>query len=248
MSSFRFVTRWLTVSSLVLSVVIAQADDKAKTKAKAKKRRAPNPAMQPIEDVPGLPRVLLIGDSISIGYTLAVREQLKGKANVHRVLTNCGPTIRGIEQIDRWLGDQKWDVIHFNWGLHDLKYMGPKGENLADPKDAKSRQQVPIDEYEKHLQTLVARLKKTGAKLIWCSTTPVPEGAAGRVVGDAVKYNQVAARVMQENDVAIDDLYAFAQPQLAKIQLKANVHFSPAGSKILAGQVAKSISAALDSR
>lgn len=223
----------------------AQADDKAKAKARAKKR-PPNPAMQPIEDVPGLPRVLLIGDSISIGYTVGVREELKGKANVHRVLTNCGPTIKGIDLIDNWLGEKKWDVIHFNSGLHDLKYMGPKGQNLADPKDATGRQQVPIDEYEKHLQTLVARMKKTGAQMIWCSTTPVPEGARGRVVGDSVKYNAVAAQVMQTNDVAIDDLYAFAQPQLTKIQKKADVHFSPAGSKILAAQVANSINAALD--
>ncbi len=44
-----------------------------------------NPAVRPIKDVPGLPRVLLIGDSISIGYTLQVRELLKGKANVHRI-------------------------------------------------------------------------------------------------------------------------------------------------------------------
>jgi acyl-CoA thioesterase-1 len=83
-------------------------------------------------------------------------------------------------------------------------------------------------------------------KKIWCSTTPVPEGSAGRLVGDAVKYNEVAARVMRENDVAIDDLYAFAKPQLDAIQLPANVHFSPAGSKVLAKQVAKSITSALE--
>jgi acyl-CoA thioesterase-1 len=247
MCSIRYVLSWLAVSTLVLTVAIAPADDQAKTKATPKKR-APNPAMVPVEDVPGLPRVLLIGDSISIGYTLADRDELKGKANVHRPPTNCGPTIRGVEQIESWLGDKKWDVIHFNWGLHDLKYMGPDGANLADPKDARSHPQVPIDEYEKHLRKLVARLQKTGAKLIWCSTTPVPEGSAGRVVGDEVKYNEVAAKVMKENDVAIDDLYGFALPQLAKIQLKANVHFSPEGSKILAEQVAKSISAALGSQ
>ncbi|MBC8352177.1 MAG: SGNH/GDSL hydrolase family protein [Planctomycetes bacterium] len=247
MSLIRYAAGWLTVSLLVLCVATAQADDKAKAKAKTKKKRAPNLAMQPIDDVAGLPRVLLIGDSISIGYTVAVREELKGKANVHRPLTNCGPTIRGIEQIDRWLGDKKWDVIHFNWGLHDLKYMGADGKNLADPKDAKSHQQVPPDEYEKHLRTLVARMKKTGATLIWCSTTPVPEGAAGRVVGDSVKYNEVAAKVMKENDVATDDLYTFSKSRLAEIQLKANVHFSGDGSKTLAKQVAKSINAALGS-
>jgi len=230
----------------MLSVTITTADDKKKTKATPKKR-APNPAMQPVEDVPGLPRVLLIGDSISIGYTVAVREELKGKANVHRPLTNCGPTINGIKQIDSWLGDKKWDVIHFNWGLHDLKYMGANGENLADPKDAASHQQVPVEEYAQHLDTLVEKMKKTGAKLIWCSTTPVPEGAGGRVVGDSAKYNEAAAKVMQKHGVAIDDLYAFAKPQLETIQLKANVHFSPEGSKILAKQVASAISTALPS-
>jgi len=170
---------------------------------------------------------------------------LKGKANVHRAPTNCGPTTRGLEQIDSWLGDGKWDVIHFNWGLHDLKYMGAKGENLADPKAADSRPQVPIDQYEKNLRNLVNRLKKTGAKLIWCSTTPVPEGTKGRVVGDSAKYNAVAAKVMQENAVVINDLFAFCKPRLKKIQRPANVHFSPEGSKTLAKEVAAKIEAAL---
>ena len=232
---------------LVLRASFAQADDKAKKKATAKKKRAPNPAMRPVEDVAGLPRVLLIGDSISIGYTVAVRDELKGKANVHRPLTNCGPTTRGVDQIDAWLGDGKWDVIHFNWGLHDLKYMGPAGQNLADPAADASHQQVPPDAYEKNLRTLVARMKKTGAKLIWCATTPVPAGAAGRVVGDAVKYNAIGAKVAKDNDAAIDDLYSFAKPQLSDIQLKANVHFSQPGSKTLARHVAASILKALDS-
>ena len=95
------------------------------------KPKRPNP-MAPIRDVAGLPRVLLIGDSISIGYTLPTRELLKGKANVHRIPTNGGPTIRGLVQIDSWLGDGKWDVIHFNWGLHDLKFM-PHGKRQVLP-------------------------------------------------------------------------------------------------------------------
>ena len=51
-----------------------------------------SPSLQPVTDVPGLPRVLLIGDSVSMGYTLRVRTALQGKANVHRVPTNCGPS------------------------------------------------------------------------------------------------------------------------------------------------------------
>jgi len=206
--------------------------------------KKPKP-LAPIEDQEGLPRVLLIGDSISIGYTLPVRELLKGKANVHRPSANCGPTTRGLQQIDKWLGNGKWDVIHFNWGLHDLKYMGPNGENLADPKATDSQQQVPPAEYEKNLQLLVKRLKKTGAELTWCNTTPVPKGVKGRVVGDSMKYNQIALRVMKEHDIPVDDLYGFSIGKLDKIQRPANVHFTPEGSRALAEQVVKAISSQL---
>ena len=243
-----------TLAGLLVALTLAaplKADDakpKADAKPKTKKTRPArklNPAMAKIEDVPGLPRVLLIGDSISIGYTVPVRTMLKGNANVHRPLTNCGPTTKGVAEIDKWLGDGRWDVIHFNWGLHDLKYMGPKGQNLADPKAADSHRQVPPEEYEKNLRKLVARLKKTKAKLIWRSTTPVPEGAKGRVVGDSAKYNAIARKIMEENKIAIDDQYSFALKRLKEIQRPANVHFSPDGSKALAKQAVTAITKAL---
>ena len=72
---------------------------------------------------PGLPRVLLIGDSISMGYTLPVRELLEGKANVHRIPTERRSDEERRREHREWLGDGKWDVIHFNWGIHDLKIM-----------------------------------------------------------------------------------------------------------------------------
>ena len=104
----------LTIATLIALIVTTTAVAQQPTKQPPK--RNPNPAFAQVEDVPGLPRVLLIGDSISIGYTAHVRAMLKGVANVHRPLTNCGPTTRGLENIDAWLGDGKWDVIHFNWG------------------------------------------------------------------------------------------------------------------------------------
>jgi acyl-CoA thioesterase-1 len=217
----------------------------AKPKAAAKKK-AENPAYAPVQDVPGLPRVLLIGDSISIGYTVPVREALKGKANVHRPAANCGPTSRGVQSIDQWLGDGKWDVIHFNFGLHDIVFMDKDGKRV--PADQGGRHQVSESDYEKNLETIVSRLKKTGAKLIFATTTPVPPGSAGRVPGDEIHYNNIARRVMKRHGVAINDLYAFAQPRLSEIQLPANVHFKPEGSKQLADQVAASILQALSAK
>src|SRR5262245_53545807 len=88
---------------------------------KANSPPTPDPAFAPVKDDPALPRVLLIGDSISIGYTVPTQRLLKGQANVHRVPENGGPTINGLKKIDQWLGDKPWAVIHFNWGLHDLR-------------------------------------------------------------------------------------------------------------------------------
>ena len=84
---------------------------------------------------------------------------------------------RGAEQIEKWLGDGKWDVIHFNFGLHDLKFVDEKGMNTSPEK---GKLQVPIEDYKKNLDALVSRMKKTGAKLIFATTTPVPAGEPQR--------------------------------------------------------------------
>ena len=233
MSRFFEIVVGLVITIVVCSPVIAQD-------------RPRNPVFAPVTDDPALPRVLILGDSISIGYTLAVRELLHDKANVHRAPENCGPTPRGLERLADWLGDYQWDVIHFNFGLHDLKYMTPDG-NLAPVEEGKV--QVPLDSYRENMTELVERLLKTNAQLVWCSTTPVPDGAKGRIRGDEIKYNKVAREVMDEvggRKILINDLYAFAYPKLAEIQQRANVHFSAEGSKVLATEVARKIEEAID--
>lgn len=181
---------------------------------------------------PSLPRVLLIGDSISIGYTEPTRELLEGRANVQRIPWNGGDTNLGLEKFNEAVGGVRWDVIHFNFGLHDLRYVGGK-------------YQVPLDLYEENLRELVRRLKFSGAKLIWASTTPVPEGAGGRRPGDEAKYNAVAKKVMEDNGIPTNDLYALARPTLEELQQPRNVHFRDKGYQALARQVAASILTAL---
>ena len=241
---------------LLLAVVLLPALGQAQNN----KAKRPNP-MTPIEDVAGLPRVLLIGDSISIGYTLPTRELLKGKVNLHRIPTNGGPTIKGLQHIESWLGkikcilqlsggmvlwlgNGKWDLIHFNWGLHDLKHMGPNGENLF-PKEKGGKVQVSLEDYEKNLDRLVQRLKKTGARLIWRNTTPVPPGSKGRYVGDSIRYNAAAERVMIRHGVPTHDLFTMSRERMKEIMLPANVHYTKDGSKALAESVAKVILQAL---
>ena len=104
--------------------------------------------------------------------------------------------------------DGGWDVIHFNHGVWDQATLDPKTGQRAEPGKGVIR--TSIEDYEKNLRTIVARLKQTRATLIWASTTPILVGSApGYAGGEMVdKYNAVAAKVMQENGVLIDDLNA----------------------------------------
>jgi len=219
-----------------------------------------DPALAEITDVPGLPRVLLIGDSISMGYTLPVRAKLQGRANVHHPPENCGPTERGLTRLDAWLGDGRWDVIHFNFGLHDLKYLDAAGKYVTPDK---GKQVASLEVYEKNLRQIVERLKKTGAKLIFATTTPVPAASQGRVEGDDRRYNEVALKVMKEESVAVDNLGSYvhqfqaglvvnpsfdpvspnvkAPARKGDIQLPHNVHFTAEGYDKLAEQVVVAI-------
>lgn len=206
------------------------------TEAQVTKTPPPEKSTTPIVDVPGLPRVLLIGDSVSMGYTLPTRELLKGRVNLHRIPANGGGTSLGLSKMDSWLGDGKWDVIHFNFGIHDAK-LPPEGIRYSPP-----------DIYESNLREIVKRLRATGARLIWASSTPIPNGgnlAPNRKFGDIQKYNEIAARVMAENQVPIDDLYTSVQDRVKELQKPNDVHFTDEGSQFLATQVAKSIEKAL---
>lgn len=180
-----------------------------------------------VQDIAGVPRVLLIGDSVSGGYTLSARKALAGKANVHKAPENCGPTANGLKKLDVWLGGGKWDVIHFNFGLHDSK--------------------TPVAEYESRLREIVARLKKTRATLIWASTTPRPaDGKEGPAfVAAVIERNEIAARVMKENGIATDDLYAAVLPHQAEMQNPKDVHFNAKGYEFLGLQVAAAIETVL---
>ncbi len=176
-----------------------------------------------VEYQPDLPNVLLVGDSISIGYTTTVQDQLQGIANVYRIPGNGGPSINGAEQIHTWLGSWHWDLIHFNFGLHDI------------------RLQFGEEQYQQHLQIIIEEMQRSGAVLIWATTTPVPKGDTQHEYGKDIVFNQAAQSVMENNGIAINDLYSFSLAQTARYQKSADVHFVAEGYKALGIQVAEVI-------
>lgn len=195
-------------------------------------------------------RVLLLGDSISQGYHKTVVDELGADFHVVRPMKadgkgyeNCEGTTKGVKELDRWLAldGGHWDVIHFNFGLHDLKHVLPG--TLRNSNDPTHPNQAPIDVYERQLREITERLLATGAELIFATTTPVPEGGV-RPFRDpwiVFEYNFVASKIMGELRVHVTPLYAYAGSRLDELQQPVNVHFKKDGSRRLGGVVADTI-------
>jgi len=204
-----------------------------------------------IEPDKELPKVFLYGDSISIGYTEYTRAALDGQANVIRLHRNGGSSHNFIEYMETlrktmfhpylengW--DFGWDLIHFNVGLHDLKYVT---EGKLDRENG--TQVSSIKEYRHNLEKIISYLEKTwpDARLVFATTTPVPDNERGRIKGDSARYNEAALEILRKYDqVIINDLYAYINPRFDDLAIRpGNVHFSKEGSRILGKRVGKFI-------
>lgn len=207
-------------------------------------------AFKYVHPVRKIPNVLLYGDSISIGYTPAVRASLEGQATVFRLYRNGGSSQQFIPNMDTMKETMfqphlrggwkfKWDLVHFNVGLHDLKYL--KGKHLN-----KNGEQVSsMGSYKENLDEICKYLKTEypEAKLVFATTTPVPENAKGRFKGDSIKFNTAAREVLAKHpEIVINDLYAFTMPQRkAWAQEPGNVHYNKKGATEQGKEVARII-------
>lgn len=184
-----------------------------------------------------LPNIFIYGDSISIGFTPTLRQALEGKANVYRLHTNGGDSTSFIPKMEalkaamdpHW--DFKFDIIQFNVGLHDLKYLDEDRKlNLEEGK-----QVTTLGQYAANLRRIVEWLKINypEAKLVFCTTTAVPLDSAGRKPGDAFRYNLVAKKILSAYpDVVINDLFAFSRDHA----VHGNVHFTANKHNIVQGK------------
>jgi len=244
--------RWLVLLALGIALAPAQQtqagekDLSAEVEAMLKigvSEGADSPAAR--EAAPGrLPGVLLIGDSIAGGYLGGVQSRLKGVAHVERG-NSGGTTQNGIESIERILGDRQWDVIHFNWGLHDMTW-----QRRMKPEER------GIEAYAARLEQLVTRLRETNAKLIWATTTPWPENNYAyyeQRFGEKLVYppameqqwRGAALAVIEKHQIPVNDLHALLKPDLETYQKTEDVHFNRDGNRAMAEQIANVVRAML---
>ncbi len=174
-----------------------------------------------------LPRVLLIGDSITRDYYPGVEKHLAGKAHVARLATSrfiSDPVFS--RQITLVLDEMKFDVIHFNNGMHGWQH-----------SEEEYRAAFPgvLDLIAAHAP---------GARIIWATTTPLKESPR-----DANPAKPSDERIAARNAIALDCIQARAIPCDDLNALvrghpeyhSDNVHFNPQGIALEAQQVAGSI-------
>lgn len=159
-----------------------------------------------------LRRVLILGDTVYNQTSRTVASELKGRAKV--VWKHPGDTGSALENLDVLLGEEPWDVVHLNFGLADLQYHDPRTKAVrAMSKHAGGIRVSSPEVYGRNLVTLVERLQGTGAKLVWASTTPIGSTQLDSIYdpGSEVEYNAIAAKVMAEHGVPVNDMHAFVR-------------------------------------
>ncbi len=135
--------------------------------------------------------------------------------------------------LEEWIGKTRWDIIHFNWGLHDLQRSG-------DNSDERKNLALTVKKYRKNLETLVIQLEGKETILIFATTTPVPKDI-GYIRGSVEAYNMAAQELMKEHGIVVNDLYNAILPYIDQVQPEKDIHFDESGSRILASEVVSSI-------
>jgi lysophospholipase L1-like esterase len=184
-------------------------------------------------------KILIIGDSISIGYYPWVKEMLSGRAIVAHNEGNARHTGYALDKIRKWTGADDYDIILFNWGLHDLCYRHPDAQVYGNRDKIRGQLKHTPDEYRANLDSLVRTMKATtDAELIFVTTSYVPENEAGRYTEDPPRYNAVAREIMQKNSVAVIDIYENSRIIHTQHGLRSDdVHYTQEGYRELASLI-----------
>ncbi len=172
------------------------------------------------------------------GYLAGVRERLSETYQVVHNPGNGGDSANVLSHLDAWLAEARPDVIHFNCGLHDLKWN----------RSTRSHQ-VGIEAYRSSLAAIAERLRmQEQATLIFALTTPVntawhrEKKPFDRRLSDVKLYNNVATQVMREYGIPVNDLYAVIREAGTDTCLVADgVHMNERGNALLAEAVTSKV-------
>ena len=179
--------------------------------------------------------MLVIGDSISEGYTPSLAKALRDVASVAHVGENARSSSHTLARLETYLATTpKPFLIVWNNGLHDIS-----------SEDTPGRPRTTPEAYETNLHAIGTRLLGSGANVVFLTTTEVPDGAANRLNSERQRYNGIAQRVMENLRIDALDLGAYSETIHSDHTAVGNVHFTTAGSRKLAEFLASALRAKL---
>ncbi len=195
-----------------------------------------------------MPNVVLLGDSIRMGYQAEVVKSLAGKAEVWAPEDNCQSSDFMLKNLDRWLAGKTPDVIFFNCGLHDI-FLNEAGQARHT-----------VEQYADFLRQIYVKLKTGRDKttIIFALTTPVDEARQktsktyGRLVrrnSDVELINQKAAEVARDYGATVCDLHQPIQETgVEHLLVDDGIHLNPQGAQKLGAVVAQTCLAVVSKR
>jgi len=179
--------------------------------------------------------IVLIGDSIRMGYQEVVRHLLRETARIWAPEENGGDSTNVLRHLDDWVFCRRPSIVHLNCGLHDIK----RPFESLEPA-------VPIEKYESNLREIFRRLRReSAARIVWASTTPVNEALHNankdfnRFEADVAERNEAAAGIAREFGIPVDDLFATVMGAgRDRLLTEDGVHFTEEGCRLLGTAVA----------
>jgi len=185
---------------------------------------------------PTLPRVLLIGDSILIGYKKSVYKELKGKANVDAWTNPHFQSEKLNQKLSEVLDCGPYDIVHFNIGLHGWQ------EGRIKPGTYEPLTLAFLS---------VIRKKLPKAKIVWANTTPVTTKARpfkldSSINNIIIEHNRLAAGIMNNVGIPVDDFYGLLADHLNLAQ-GDGFHWTPPAYQMLASKTTASVMQQIDS-
>ena len=188
-------------------------------------------------------KVLLLGDSIRMGYQQYVKEILEGEYQVFYDSEDNGRfaayTLWQANQMLKKHGS--FDLVHWNNGYWDMNVEAPMTEAIH-----------PVEEYVHFLKRILLLLRQNGGKVIFATTTPILEkGSSLDNTGTGVKinydnrwvaaYNAAAKKLMAEEKVPVNDLYTLCMQDKNRYKCQDLLHLTEEGYRKCAAQAADMI-------
>ena len=183
-------------------------------------------------------KVVLIGDSIRMGYQPFVAEKCED-VEVWGPAENCRHSLWALDHFPVWVANQKPDIVHVNFGIHD-----------AVPQED-GKHQILLEQYRLCLQRFIARVKNLGkTRMIWATITPLYSPIEGTPMADwpireeanINAYNTAALEIVEKEGIPVNDLHdVIIRNDFTRCLIADGCHMTEFGNEVLSDAVVEAI-------